>query len=102
LKKFGFGDVFIKWIMIFYNKINSTVKCNGFLTKYFSIENDIRQGCPISALLYVLAAEPLQCSISDFCLFIFAPELASYFSKTLKISPTDSLFDTVKVVSSAC
>jgi hypothetical protein len=37
LKKFGFGDVFIKWIMIFYNKINSTVKCNGFLTKYFSI-----------------------------------------------------------------
>ena len=33
LKKFGFGDVFIKWIMIFYNKINSNVKCNGFLTK---------------------------------------------------------------------
>ena len=63
LKKFGFGDVFIKWIMIFYNKINSTVKCNGFLTKYFSIENGIRQGCPISALLYVLAAEPLQCNI---------------------------------------
>jgi hypothetical protein len=49
--------------MIFYNKINSTVKCNGFLTKYFSIENGIRQGCPISALLYVLAAEPLQCNI---------------------------------------
>jgi hypothetical protein len=63
LKKFGFGDVFIKWIMIFYNKINSTVKCNGFLTKYFSIENAIRQRCPISALLYVLAAEPLQCNI---------------------------------------
>jgi hypothetical protein len=51
LKKFGFGDVFIKWIMIFYNKINSTVKCNGFLTKYFNIENGIRQGCPISAFL---------------------------------------------------
>jgi hypothetical protein len=49
LKKFGFGDVFIKWIMIFHNKINSTVKCNGFLTKYFSIENSIKQRCPISA-----------------------------------------------------
>jgi hypothetical protein len=65
LEKFGFGDVFVKWINIFYSEINSSVKCNGFLTKYFSIENGIRQGCPISALLYVLAAEPLQCIISD-------------------------------------
>ena len=65
LEKFGFGDVFVKWINIFYSEINSSVKCNGFLTKYFSIKNGIRQGCPISALLYVLAAEPLQCIISD-------------------------------------
>ncbi|CAG2235175.1 unnamed protein product [Mytilus edulis] len=67
LKKFGFGESFIKWITIFYNEINSSVKCNGFLTKYFAIKNGIRQGCPISALLYVLAAEPLQCMISNNC-----------------------------------
>jgi hypothetical protein len=30
-------------------------------------------------------------SISDFCLFIFAPELASYFSKTLKIHVMPSI-----------
>lgn len=65
LKKFGFGDIFINWITIFYNKINSSVKCNGFLTKYFNIENGIRQGCPISALLYVLAAEPLRFNIQN-------------------------------------
>jgi hypothetical protein len=65
LEKFGFGDVFVKWINIFYSEINSSVKCNGFLTKYFSVKNGIRQGFPISALLYVLAAEPLQCIISD-------------------------------------
>ncbi|CAG2225931.1 unnamed protein product [Mytilus edulis] len=63
LKKFGFGDVFIKWIEIFYTRINSCVKCNGFLTPYFCVDNGIRQGCPISALLYVLAAETLQCNI---------------------------------------
>ncbi|CAC5415415.1 unnamed protein product [Mytilus coruscus] len=63
LKKFGFGDRFVKWISIFYNGINSAVKCNGFLTKYFVIKNGIRQGCPISALLYVLVAEPLHCKI---------------------------------------
>ncbi|CAG2191734.1 unnamed protein product [Mytilus edulis] len=63
LKRYGFGDKFIKWIEIFYNGINSAVKCNGFLTNYFCIKNGIRQGCPISALLYVLAAEPLHSKI---------------------------------------
>ncbi|CAG2242715.1 unnamed protein product [Mytilus edulis] len=63
LRKYGFGDRFVKWIEIFYNGINSAVKCNGFLTNYFHIKNGIRQGCPISALLYVLAAEPLHCRI---------------------------------------
>ena len=63
LRKFGFGQVFVRWIQIFYNNINSAVKCNGFLTNYFAIKNGIRQGCPISALLYVLAAEPLRCNI---------------------------------------
>ena len=63
LRKFGFGDKFVTWIKIFYTDICSSVKCNGFLTKYFRIKNGIRQGCPISALLYVLAAESLQSAI---------------------------------------
>ena len=33
LEKFGFGDVFVKWINIFYSEINSSVKCNGLLGK---------------------------------------------------------------------
>lgn len=63
LKKFGFGENFVKWIEIFYTDICSSCKSNGFLTKYFDIKNGIRQGCPISALLYVLAAESLQNAI---------------------------------------
>ena len=65
LKKFGFGERFIRWIKIFYTDIQSSVKCNGFLTRYFKIKNGIRQGCPISAMLYVLSAEPLQYAIRD-------------------------------------
>jgi len=63
LKRFGFGLRFRKWIQIFYNDIFSAVKCNGFLTKYFPIKNSVRQGCPISALLFVLCAEPLNSAI---------------------------------------
>ncbi|CAG2243758.1 unnamed protein product [Mytilus edulis] len=65
LKKYGFGDRFVNWVGIFYTDIQSSVKSNGFLTKYFKIKNGIRQGCPISALLYVLSAEPLQCAIRN-------------------------------------
>ena len=59
LQKFGFGPKFIEWIKIFYKNVNSSVKCNGFLTKYVKLKNSIKQGCPLSALLYVIAAEPL-------------------------------------------
>lgn len=65
LEKFGFGPNFIKWIKIFYNEIFSAVKCNGFLTNYFSVTNSVRQGCPISAMLYIICAEPLSRTISS-------------------------------------
>lgn len=59
LEKFGFGPTFCRWIKIFYNQIYSAVKCNGHVSKYFQIKNSVRQGCPLSALLFVLTAEPL-------------------------------------------
>lgn len=65
LDKYGFGDKFKKWIRIFYTDIYSTVKCNGYLTKYFNVKNSVRQGCPISALLFVLTAEPLNHAIKS-------------------------------------
>ncbi|CAC5385391.1 TLR4 [Mytilus coruscus] len=37
LEKIGFGPKFMQWIKIFYNNINSSVKCNGFLTKSVNI-----------------------------------------------------------------
>ncbi|VDI14024.1 Hypothetical predicted protein, partial [Mytilus galloprovincialis] len=59
LEKFGFGPQFVHWIKLFYKGIRSSIKCNGFLTNYVPILNSLRQGCPISALCYVIAAEPL-------------------------------------------
>ena len=60
LTKFGLPDYFIQWIRIFYADAISCVKVNGFLSDFFKISRGIRQGCPLSALLYVLTAEPLR------------------------------------------
>lgn len=64
LNHMGFGDNFISWIRIFYTDIISATKCNGHVSKYFKIERSVRQGCPLSAMLYVLCAEPLYQAIS--------------------------------------
>lgn len=58
-EKFGFGGKFISWITIIYIDICISVKCNGFLNPYFMLKQSVRQGCPLSALLYIIAVEPL-------------------------------------------
>jgi len=65
LQTFGFGEKFCNWIKIFYTEIYSAVKTNGFISKYFPIKNSVRQGCPISALLFVLTMEPLNQAIRN-------------------------------------
>ena len=59
LSKFNFGNTFISWIKLLYKDIKSSVKINGHLTPFFPITRGVRQGCPISMMLYVIVAEPL-------------------------------------------
>ncbi len=44
---------------IMYNNIESTVLNNGNTGNYFKIERGVRQGCPLSAYLLILAIEVL-------------------------------------------
>ena len=57
LKSFNFGEYFISWIKLLYSDIKSCVGNNGYFSKFFEISRSIRQGCPISALLFILVAE---------------------------------------------
>ncbi len=65
LKKFNFGDAFIKWIRILYTDCGIIFKNNGWLSCVVKPTRGIRQGCPISALLFVLSAEILAQNIRD-------------------------------------
>ena len=57
LKKFNFGPSFIKWITILYTQSLCIVTNNGHASEAFVTNRGIRQGCPISSLLFVLVAE---------------------------------------------
>lgn len=63
LQRFGFGPSFISWIHLFYTGPLSTVQVNGFFAAPFSLSRGVRQGCPLSAPLYVLVAETLACRL---------------------------------------
>jgi len=63
LQTFGFGEYFIKWVKIILTDIKSFVRINGYETEEFTVERGVRQGCPLSPLLYVLAAEVLAINI---------------------------------------
>jgi hypothetical protein len=59
LEQFGAGPNFRKWIDILYNNINSSVSNNGVISKSFNLKRGIRQGCPISAYIFIMCAELL-------------------------------------------
>ena len=65
LKHFGFGNSFQKWVSAFYKQINSCIRTNNWLSEKFTIQRGIRQGCPLSALLFLIAAEILACKIKQ-------------------------------------
>ncbi len=65
LVKFGFGDSFRSWISLFYTNVESAVVIYGWTSSFFKPSRGVRQGCPLSPLLYVLCIEVLACSITS-------------------------------------
>ena len=59
LTRYGFNPSFIQWINTLYFSIGSHVIVSNHLTLKVEMEGGVRQGCPLSPLLYILTAEPL-------------------------------------------
>lgn len=58
LTKIGLPPLFLSYIGLLYRDINSVVEVNGKLSRSFPVLSGVRQGCPLSPLLYVLSCEP--------------------------------------------
>ena len=59
LKKLEFSERFVQIIKLFCSNAKSTVQINGNLTETFKLDRGIRQGCPLSMIIYVLYKEAL-------------------------------------------
>ena len=59
LETFNFGLDLRQWIKVFYTDISSCVLNNGYASKHFHLERGVRQGCPLSGTLFVIAIELL-------------------------------------------
>ena len=63
LGRMGFKYSFLRWVSLFYTQVQSAVIVNGHISPFFSLSRGVRQGCPLSPLLYVLVAETLAVNI---------------------------------------
>ena len=59
----GFGSSFISWVKLLYSGISSAVCVNGYTSAAFFPSRGVRQGCPLSPLLYVLSIEVLAANL---------------------------------------
>jgi hypothetical protein len=59
LCKYGFSERFRQRLKNIYNNATSSVQVNGYRSRPFTIKSSIRQGCPLSMLLFIMCLNPL-------------------------------------------
>jgi exonuclease III len=65
LNSFNIGENFRKWVKTIYNNITSCVTNCGYSSEHFTITRGVRQGCPLSAYLFIIVAEILAIKIRN-------------------------------------
>jgi len=65
LRANGFSESFIRRIMGLYRNATSEIHINGFRSNSIPVKRSIRQGCPLSMLLYAICINPLLQALED-------------------------------------
>ena len=59
IEAYNLGNYFSTWIKTLYNKAHSHLLVNNNISTAIHIQKSVRQGCPLSPILYILSLEPL-------------------------------------------
>jgi hypothetical protein len=84
LKTFNLPDCFISTVTNLYKHTYTTVTMNGILSNTYQVTRGVRQGDPLSCLLFDLAIEPLACLLRT------SPNLQGF---TIPGTPTKTLIN---------
>ena len=57
LKLFNLGEYFVSLVRVILNGRTANVKNGGLLSESFALERGVRQGCPVSPMLFVVGVE---------------------------------------------
>ena len=57
MEAFGIGKQFIDWVRVLYSNATTRININGHLSENIPLRRGVRQGCPLSSLLYVMVIE---------------------------------------------
>ena len=65
LKVFNFGPRIQNWVKILCNNVSSCIVNNRLASEFFPLERGVRQGCPLSGLLFIIGIELLARAIKN-------------------------------------
>ena len=96
LRELNFKESFIRWVRTLYNNANGRILNYGWISEQFSIKRGVRQGCPLSALLFIIVAEVLAAKIKQNSKIngIYIPDCDNGSFKTKEISIVQYADDT--------